>query len=136
MHTALIYDPNNASLQSKWLIPQSILSFFLAFFSGFLIHRKRHHVTRGIQLVELSLQVLRDHPSVVGVSVGVLLLFTLFSVTWLALFTRVMLIGHIESETVDGHPVRRWVPEPSSGWLISYFILIYLWTSAIFSYVG
>lgn len=31
--------------------------------------------------------------------------------------------------------VRQWVPEPSSRWLIAYFVLVFSWTTAVFSYV-
>lgn len=117
-----------------WLAIQSAASAALALLLTIVLRRQRRRIQRCVSIVELSIQILRENPAVFMVSFGLLLGYWLFCLTWLAMFTRLFLLGHVEVATTST-TMRHWVPDPSSGWLIAYFTVVFLWTSAVFAYV-
>ena len=68
-----------------------------------LMARGRDRLLKSIDLVEISLRILWENPSVFVVSLGLLLAYAVFALVWLALFAHLLLIGHFEQSTEDGH---------------------------------
>jgi hypothetical protein len=119
----------------NWLIVQSVLSALLGLLATLFVRRQRENIRRGIEIVRLAIQILQENPAVFAVSFSLLAVYWVFCLSWLALFTRLFLIGHVSAVDETSTLLHRWVSDPSSGWLIAYFICVFLWVSAVFAYV-
>jgi hypothetical protein len=74
----------------------------------------------------LACQVLRQNPSIFTMSLLVLLAFVVFSIVWVLLFGRLFLLGQSVSSSME------WIPESGSGWIMFFYVLMYIWTSMVF----
>jgi len=52
--------------------------------------------------IQLACEILKDNPDMFFVSVGLMLVHVVFTAIWLVFFSRVFLIGHIESTVGQG----------------------------------
>lgn len=114
--------------QKYWSLLQSSISFGLALLSSVIIHKRRTNIKQGLELVEISVEILIEYPSIFIVSLGLIVMYFVMILAWMALFGRLALVGHIDEK-------KYWVPDHSSPSLMLYFIGMMLWTSAIFTYL-
>ncbi|KAF9208442.1 hypothetical protein BGZ49_008830 [Haplosporangium sp. Z 27] len=79
----------------------------------------------------LACEILKDNPDMFFVSLGLMLIHVVFTAIWLLFFSRVFLVGHIES--VTGSKI--WVLEDNFYPIAAFMIFMYMWTSAVLSNV-
>ncbi|KAI7830664.1 plasma-membrane choline transporter-domain-containing protein [Gamsiella multidivaricata] len=115
-------DPQDTGLTVLSLLPLGIGSLFLS-----VIYIRRQYIARTTAIIELACEILKDNPDMFYVSFGLMAVHVVFTAIWLLFFSRVFLIGHVESSV----GAKKWVLEDNFYPIAIYFIFIYLWTSAV-----
>ncbi|KAF8975771.1 hypothetical protein BGZ46_008863 [Entomortierella lignicola] len=119
-------DPQDTGLTILSLLPLSVGSLFLS-----VIYFRRKYIARTTAIIELACEILKDNPDMFFVSLGLMLIHVVFTAIWLLFFSRVFLVGHIES--VTGSKI--WVLEDNFYPIAAFMIFMYMWTSAVLSNV-
>ena len=88
-------------METGWSITGAAISAASGVLSMVLLYQKRDRITKSIELVELAIRILAENPSLFGVSFGLILVFMIFNVVWLAMFGHIVTFGHL-SDTVNG----------------------------------
>ncbi|KAG0306940.1 hypothetical protein BGZ98_001418 [Dissophora globulifera] len=117
-------DPQDTGLTVLSLLPLSVGSLFLS-----VIYIRRQYIARTTAIIELACEILKDNPDMFFVSVGLMLVHVVFTAIWLLFFSRVFLIGHVES-TLES---KKWVLEDNFYPICGFMIFVYMWTSAVLS---
>ncbi|KAJ3004889.1 hypothetical protein HKX48_000994 [Thoreauomyces humboldtii] len=102
------------------------------FASAFYLYRRRRETEQTIHILQLSCDILRTNPGIFVVSIALTAAYTLFAVTWVVLFSRLFLRG---AKELDPSGIVKWHLAGGTGWAVSFFVLMYFWTSAIFKNV-
>ncbi|KAF9984969.1 hypothetical protein BGZ65_012077 [Modicella reniformis] len=118
--------PQDAGLTVLSFLPLSIGTFFLT-----MIYIRRDSVARTTEIIELACEILKDNPDMFFVSFGLMLIHAAFTTIWLLFFSRVFLIGHIESAALT----KKWVQDDNFYPIAGFMIYMYMWTSAVLSNV-
>ncbi|KAI8355829.1 plasma-membrane choline transporter-domain-containing protein [Mortierella sp. GBAus27b] len=119
-------DPQDTGLTVLSFVPLSIGLLFI-----FVIYYHRNSVARTTEIIELACEILKDNPDMFFVSFGLMLVHVVFTAIWLVFFSRVFLIGHIESSSM----ARKWVQDSQFYPIAGFMIFMYMWTSAVISNV-
>ncbi|KAJ3126020.1 hypothetical protein HK098_007958 [Nowakowskiella sp. JEL0407] len=97
---------------------------------GYYLMRKRKQIEQTIYIMELSFDILLANPNIFLVSLLLMIVYACFMLLWVIMFSALFLVGHFESNPSDNG--RTWIITGSSNSMVTFFILMYLWTSAIF----
>lgn len=116
-------DPQDTGLTYLSFLPLGVGSVFIG-----VIYFRRKYISRTTAIIELASDVLKENPDMFVVSFGLAVVHIIFTAIWLVLFARVFLIGHVESTDV-------WILEGNFYPIAAYFIIFFMWTSAILSNV-
>ncbi|EOQ99583.1 hypothetical protein E3P92_03833 [Wallemia ichthyophaga] len=121
-------DESDSSWSSWWqstglrvfsLIPMIIIVWFSR-----TLYIRRHKLKRSIKIVELSSQVILEHPTLIIYHLGLTLFSTLLSIPYAWLVYKLLRIGHWDSN--DSGLI--WHVNTSSDLLVAYVILVGFWT--------
>ncbi|TPX55986.1 hypothetical protein PhCBS80983_g04890 [Powellomyces hirtus] len=96
------------------------------------LYRKRKETEQTVHILQLSCDILRTNPGIFIVSIGLTTAYTLFAFTWVLLFSRLFLRGWKDT---DPSGIAHWHFAGGTGWAVTFFVLMYFWTSAIFKNV-
>ncbi|KAG8930866.1 hypothetical protein FRC02_003559 [Tulasnella sp. 418] len=102
----------------------SIVPLICAFFSARALYNRRHALLRTVSVVELSTTVVLDHPPILLLSLGLLLVAFIASIPFLSLILRLTLIGYYSSDKsyhIAGY----------AGWLALLATIIWIWSWGI-----
>ncbi|KAH8554289.1 plasma-membrane choline transporter-domain-containing protein [Umbelopsis sp. PMI_123] len=110
----------------------TIMSFF-PLITGILYLRilfgNKEKVEHTLTVFELACDVLRANPEAVLLSVSLMGVFVAFSSLWIALFSRLWLIGHSISPTTPSGI--EWVVNNNVYLIATFYIFFYLWTASL-----
>jgi len=95
-----------------------------ALVSGFMIS-KRHQISQTMEITQLASDILKANPAIFSLSLGILCVHITFTIFWLWIFVTLF---HASFSTDLSWAGSLSGPSP---WMITYFILMYFWTSAI-----
>ncbi|KAI7902769.1 plasma-membrane choline transporter-domain-containing protein [Cokeromyces recurvatus] len=98
-----------------------------------LIFDYRHRINKTISIIELSCDVIKYNPGVILVSFLLVIIFVIFSIIWIILFTRLWLIGHLSDKSSLSGPV--WIVNNYVYSLAAFYIFIYMWTARLLMYM-
>ncbi|KAI9306448.1 plasma-membrane choline transporter-domain-containing protein [Cunninghamella echinulata] len=110
------------------LTVMSFIPLILGSIYTYLVFNSRHRIQKTISVIELACDVLRYNPGIILVSFILMCVFIIFTIIWMVLFNRLWLIGYLKKETTSG---AIWVVNDNAYLLATFYIFIYLWTSAI-----
>ena len=118
---------HGSSIQDKlmrWLsmIPAVVATLFLL-----ASIRGRHSLEKAIAILEFATRILAANPALLVVGFAVLGAIVTWTWTWLSMFTRVFLGGHLAKRYI----ITKFIIDASTWWLAAGFILMYLWTLAV-----
>jgi len=82
---------------------------------------------KAITILEFATRILAANPALLILGFVVLGSIVAWTWTWLSMFTRVFLGGHLATRSTVG----RFIIDASTWWLGVYFMLMYLWTIAM-----
>ncbi|EIM19463.1 hypothetical protein WALSEDRAFT_58723 [Wallemia mellicola CBS 633.66] len=102
------------------LIPILIIAWF-----GRTLYKRRNKLKRSIKVVELSSQVILEHPTLIIYHLAITVVSTLLSIPFAWLIYRLLKIGHWDSSSNGGFS---WHVKTSSDFLVAYVALIGFWT--------
>ncbi|KAF9438641.1 hypothetical protein BGZ76_006202 [Entomortierella beljakovae] len=117
-------DPQDTGLTALSMLPLGIGSLFLS-----VIYFRRQYIARTTAIIELACEILKDNPDMFFVSFGLMVVHVVFTAIWLLFFSRVFLIGHVETSTDS----KKWVLEDNFYPIAGFLLFIYMWTSAVLS---
>ena len=106
------------------------LSFVPAVFGVVWIYtgwKARRSLTKASEMLEFAGRVLTANPGLLLVGYATLLVVVTYSWIWVLMFTRLFLGGHFASSG------KRWIIDTSTWWLGVVYVLVYLWSLAVFS---
>ncbi|KAG0232924.1 hypothetical protein BGW42_007833 [Actinomortierella wolfii] len=116
--------------QDTGLAVLSVLPLLLALVFQAVIYFKRQQIARTTDIIELACDILKDNPDMFLVSFGLMVIHVVFAAIWLVFFSRVFLLGHVESSSTTTEAAR-WVLERNFYPIAAFMIFIFLWTSAV-----
>ncbi|KAF9164447.1 hypothetical protein DFQ26_001421 [Actinomortierella ambigua] len=119
-------DPQDTGLAVLSMIPLLLGGLFLT-----VIYFKREHIARATDVIELACDILKDNPDMVVVSFGLMAIQVVFTAIWLVFFSRVFLVGHVDTSTTTGGSGGAWVLEGNSYPMAIFMIFMFLWTTAV-----
>ena len=117
---------DGTSIQDKIMRWGSLIPAALATLWIFAIFRGRHSMQKAIAILEFATRILAANPALLALGFAVLGAIIAWTWTWLSMFTRIFLGGHLA-----GSSVGKFIIDASTWWLGAYFMLMYLWTIAI-----
>jgi len=117
-------DPQDDALAVLSFIPLLITVVYLI-----VLFTRRKKIERTVSLIQLACDIFKDNPQMFWVSLKILTVYVSFTIIWLYLFNRVLLVGHMVQMASEGI----WRLEPNTYLLMLYFIFMYFWTSAVLS---
>ncbi|CAO3629951.1 unnamed protein product [Cunninghamella echinulata] len=127
LHNHYFYE-NEVTKQDPSLTVMSFIPLILGSIYTYLVFNNRHRIQKTISVIELACDVLRYNPGIILVSFILMCVFIIFTIVWIVLFNRLWLIGYLKKETTSG---AIWVVNDNAYLLATFYIFIYLWTSAI-----
>lgn len=112
------------SIQDKamrWLsgIPAIIACVWI-----YSVYKGRHSLGKAISILEFACRIVTQSPALVLLGFATLAFVVCFTWTWLGMFTRVFLGGHLST-------VKTFIIDVNTWWLGFYFVIIYLWTLGV-----
>jgi hypothetical protein len=117
---------NGTALQDKVMRWFSLLPANLAVFWTYSIIRNRRSLDQAIQILEFSVKILTATPFLIVLGFTTLAAVVLTSWTWLLMFERVFLSGHLSSSGT-----KTFILSANSWWLGAYFVLQLLWALSV-----
>ncbi|ANB15221.1 hypothetical protein AWJ20_2846 [Sugiyamaella lignohabitans] len=117
------------SSQSSAMRWTSFVPLILGSLWVYMLYKGRHALGRSLGIINLACSILGENKPLMLLSVGIVFVFSLISILWIALFSRLFLQGH----TIIDHGKSTWVLDPKSWLLGAAYILMYLWTWGVMS---
>ncbi|KAF9973081.1 hypothetical protein BGZ73_003723 [Actinomortierella ambigua] len=117
-------DAQDTGLAVLSMLPLLLGGLFLA-----VIYFKKEHIARTTDIIELACDILKDNPDMIVVSFGLMVIHVVFAAIWLVFFSRVFLVGHVDTSTTAGGGA--WVLEGNSYPMAIFMIFMFLWTTAV-----
>ncbi|CAO3677451.1 unnamed protein product [Umbelopsis vinacea] len=111
-----------------WTMVESFQGNFIEG-SGPSGHDTRDKVEHTLTVFELACDVLRANPEAVLLSVSLMGVFLVFSSLWIALFSRIWLIGHTVIPTTPSGI--QWMVNNNVYLIATFYIFFYLWTASL-----
>ncbi len=118
---------HGASIQDKAMRWFSFIPGLLAILWGITVYRGRHSFSKAISILEFSCRILAANPGLLVVGFASLVGVIAWTWTWMAMFTRVLLGGHLSGAKT------LYVIDASTWWLGMFFVLVYLWSLGVLS---
>lgn len=106
----------------RWL---SFLPAIMACVWVYSVYKGRHSLGKAIGILEFSCRIVTQSPALVLLGFATLSVVVVFTWTWLGMFTRVFLGGHISST------IKTFVIDVNTWWLGFYFVIVYLWSLGV-----
>jgi len=103
--------------------------FSLGLTVGIVMNRKR--IDSTVVFLKLACDVLKDRPTILLVSVSTSAVFLIFTILWYWSFAWIYMLGHEELQDFGV----AWVLNPSSYFVSSFLVLMYIWTATVVIYV-
>ncbi|CAO3631069.1 unnamed protein product [Cunninghamella blakesleeana] len=126
LHNHYFYE-SEVTKQDTNLTVLSFIPLILGSIYTYLVYSNRHRIQKTISVIELACDVLRYNPGIILVSFILMCVFIIFTIIWLVLFNRLWLIGYLKNDTSRVI----WVVNDNAYLIATFYIFIYLWTSAI-----
>ncbi|RIA82536.1 plasma-membrane choline transporter-domain-containing protein [Glomus cerebriforme] len=117
-------DSGKPDPQDDALAVLSFIPLIISIVYSIILYTHRKKFERTISLIQLACDIFKDNPQLLWVSLKILTVYVLFTIIWLHLFSRIFLVGYMQTEDKL---------EPNTYLLVLYFIFMYLWTSAVLS---
>uniref|UniRef100_V5EG28 Protein PNS1 n=1 Tax=Kalmanozyma brasiliensis (strain GHG001) TaxID=1365824 RepID=V5EG28_KALBG len=106
----------------------SIVPLALAVIFARMVWQRRKALSRSIAVLELSCNVVLQHPALLVLALASLGAFALITVPFLFLFTRLFLVGHFGRQVGD---TMEWETDTKAAWLAWATLCAWLWTWAV-----
>ncbi|TKY84562.1 hypothetical protein EX895_006464 [Sporisorium graminicola] len=106
----------------------SIVPLALAIIFARMVWHRRKALSRSIAVLELSCNVVLQHPALLVLALASLGVFALVTVPFLFLFTRLFLVGHFGRQVGDS---MEWQTDAKAAWLAWATLCAWLWTWAV-----
>lgn len=103
----------------------SIVPAIMAVFWTWSVIHNRHSLDKAIQILEFSVKILSASPYLIILGFAALGTVVVVSWTWLLMFERVFLSGHLSSST------KSFILSANSWWLGAFFVLQLLWALSV-----
>ncbi|KAI8822233.1 plasma-membrane choline transporter-domain-containing protein [Fimicolochytrium jonesii] len=126
------HDKPYLGVQYDGMIGVAVTSLLGGVASGYYLVRKRREIDQTIHILQLSCDILRTNPGIFIVSITLTLGYLAFAVVWLLMFNRLFLRGWGDN---DSSGIAHWHMAGGTGWAVSYYILMFFWTSSVFKNV-
>jgi hypothetical protein len=108
----------------RWL---SFIPGILCVILIYTLLKGRHALGKAIGILEFSSKILNANPALTGLGFATLFTVVVWTWTWLGMFTRVFLGGHLSKS------LTKFIIDATSWWLAIYFVLMYIWTLSVIS---
>lgn len=92
-HSGLNRDGTVSDTHDGGMTFVSFIPLVLGLFWGRTVWKKREQINKTVAIVELSCEILRSQPTILVYSFFLLVAYTLFSLLWIAFFSRLLLLG-------------------------------------------
>ena len=106
----------------------SVVPLALAMIFARMVWNRRKALSRSIAVVELSSNIVLEHPALIGLSLASLGVFLLLTIPFLFVFTRLFLVGHFGKPVGDSV---EWRTDRRAAWLAWATLATWLWTWAV-----
>ena len=106
----------------RWLSP---FPFIVSVVWALGVYRGRHSFEKAIGILEFACKILAANPGLLMVGFATLISVIGWTWTWLAMFSRVFLGGHLSNAK------NFFIIDTSTWFLGIFFVLVYLWTLAV-----
>ncbi|KAJ9479999.1 hypothetical protein PHBOTO_003752 [Pseudozyma hubeiensis] len=106
----------------------SIVPLALAVLFARMVWQRRKALSRSIAVLELSCNVVLQHPALLVLALASLSAFALVTIPFLFLFTRLFLVGHFGRQDGDS---MEWQTDAKAAWLAWATLCAWLWTWAV-----
>lgn len=115
---------HGTSIQDKVMRYGSVIPVIIASLWVYNVIQGRHAVGKAISILEFACRILAANVELLAFGIGTLICIVIWTWTWVLMFTRVFLGGHLSG--------LRFFTIDVSSWLLGvYFILIYIWSLGI-----
>ncbi|KAK9473946.1 uncharacterized protein V1510DRAFT_361947 [Dipodascopsis tothii] len=108
----------------------SLVPFLFAAGWVWFAYKGRHALDRGIGIIHLACNILNANRALIGLSIGTLSSFMVFTWIWIGMFTRVFLKGRAMA---DSRGLVTWILDANCFLLGAWYTVMYLWTWGVFS---
>ncbi|KAN0060740.1 hypothetical protein ACQY0O_007398 [Thecaphora frezii] len=106
----------------------SIIPLALAVAFARMVWSRRKALSKSIAVIELSCQIVLEHPALLMLSIASLGAFLVLTIPFLSIFARLFLVGHFGKPVGDS---MEWQTDRRAAWLAWATLATWLWTWAV-----